>query len=225
MKKTILGLIVLAATMNANAQIRLGVQAAASINSPSVSGLADEVSKKAWTFNPGIVFDINLSPGLGFRPAVNYQTSNYSLQDAVPATGLPGSVPTFNTTNIVTKNVQIPLDLLIPVKMGKGKLLLSAGPVVTIGLSGEYTVTTTSQSTGAQIGVPSNANITFGNTSADLKKVDWGSRFGIGYRLGRSLDLLAQYKYGFTNTANSTGNSLKQHIVSLTASYFLIGKK
>ncbi len=220
MKKKILSIMVIAFTINATAQIRLGVQGGASVNSPTVSGLASQVKAKNWTFTPGIVFDFKLGNTVGFRPAVNLQNSNYDLQNVVAPSGTP-AFPALNTVNYVNKNIQIPLDLLIPIKAGKGKLLIAVGPVVTLGLSGEYTIT----NNGTGTGLVGNYGITYGNANTEIKKVDWGSNFGLGYRLGKSLDLMAKYKYGFTNQSNQTSSSVKQNIVSLTASYFLIGGK
>jgi hypothetical protein len=218
MKKLMLSFAVIVISISANSQVRVGVQASASVNSPTVSGLPSALKDKVTTVAPGIVFEMPLGP-LAFRPSVNYLPSATNLQQTIPAVG---STPAqLQNTQTITKNVQIPLDFTLPIKAGKGKLLLAAGPIVTVGLSADVTVNTTNLASGAPVSV-ANAPISFGNASGQLKKVEWGSRFGIGYRY-KKLDLLAQYKLGLTNVLNNTGQSQKNHIVSLTASWFLIG--
>jgi hypothetical protein len=219
MKKIILSFFVVVISTTLIAQVRVGIQGAAMISSPEVSGLASKVSNKQWTFAPGIVLDFNILPGLNFRPSANYQSSEYALQNVIAPSGSP-SYPALNTVNYVNKNIQIPLDLVFPIKAGKGKLLLAVGPVVTLGLSGEYTIS--NNSTGP--GTVGTYNVTYGNANAEIKKVDWGSNFGLGYRLGSKLDFMAKYKYGFTNQSNQNSSSVKEHIVSIGASYFLFGR-
>jgi Outer membrane protein beta-barrel domain len=218
MKKLMLSFAVIAISMSAKSQVRLGVQAGASINSPTVSGLGNVATKKITTVSPGIVFEVPMGP-LSFRPSVNYLAGNTTFQENIPAAGL---IPaTLQVDQIITKNVQIPLDITLPIKAGKGKILIAVGPVVTIGLKAEVASTVSVASSGSTLSTGS-APLQFGNASSEIKKVDWGGRFGVGYRLNK-FDILAQYKLGFTNQLNGAGENLKNHIVSLTASWFLFG--
>jgi hypothetical protein len=158
---------------------------------------------------------------LAFRPSVNYLPSETNLQQTIPAVG--GTPAQLLVSQTLTKNVQIPLDITLPIKAGKGKLLLIAGPVVTVGLKVDVTNNLTNLTTGTPIST-TNPPISFGNAGGQIKKVEWGSKFGIGYRY-KKIDLIAQYKLGLTNVNNNVGQSQKNHILSLTASWFLLGGK
>ncbi len=218
MKKIMFSFAVIAISMSAKSQIRIGVQASASVNSPTVSGLSTSIKEKITTVSPGLVFDIPVTPGFNFRPSLNYLTLNGTIAQANILPGINSN------TQTISQNLQIPLDLTFPIKAGKNsKILLMAGPVITIGLDGTINRTTVNAGSGITVTNTSNPLI-FGNGSAQVKKVDWGSRFGLGYRY-KKLDLTAQYKFGFTDANNDPNITSKQHIVSLTASWFLFGSK
>jgi hypothetical protein len=203
--------------LSATSQIRLGIQGGINAASPTVSGLGASVKDKKNTVAPGIVFEFSVLPGFNLRPSLNYLTTNVTTSQLNVTPGVNAN------TQTVSNNLQIPLDLTFPIKAGKkGKILLMAGPVVTMGLSGDVRTTNLNAGTGTQIST-SSSPIQFGNGSAQVKGIDWGSRFGLGYRWGK-LDLAAQYKFGFTDANNSAAVTSKQHILSLTAAYFLIGK-
>ncbi len=213
LKKIIYITIIVSTTyIPANAQIKLGIQGGVNISSPTVEGLQDKKNAGSPTF--GLVTQINILPMLTFRPSINY------LQNAFSGTTSTTTGSTTMVTEVEQKvtNLEIPLDLVYPVRLRKGKLLLSAAPVLSIALKGS---TTTNVNTA---GVnPVTNEIKFGNQIAELKKLDWASRFGIGYEFNNGIQLNAAYKLGLTDQSNNS-NQLKNHNVLLTLAWYFVNK-
>ncbi len=195
-----------------NAQFKLGIQAGATINNPSVKALpsADNIT----AFYPGIIAEISLTEMLKFRPSLNLLKSGYENTSFINL-GLQ-SATLIDKVDI--NNLEIPLDIAVPLKVGSGRLLLSAGPSVVIGLNGTQS-TTFSTSTSSN---STKNNIQFGDGQAEIKKVNWGSRFGVGYQFKKGLGINAAYNLGFTNLNNNQNEEYKNNTLSLTASYFFI---
>jgi hypothetical protein len=198
--------------MSAKAQIKVGIQGGINISSPTVEGLKDKKNASSPTF--GLVTQINIIPMLTFRPSVNYLQNAFSGS----TTTTTGSATTTTDIEQEITNLEIPLDLVYPVKLKKGKLLLSAAPVLTIGLKGNQT--TTVNTAGIS---PVTNEIKFGNQTAELKKIDWASRFGVGYEFTNGMQLNAAYKLGLTNQSNNN-NTLKNHNVIVTLAWYFINK-
>jgi hypothetical protein len=214
---------------NVKAQVKLGVQGGLNLSSPSVSGLADKNNASKPFF--GVVAQFNMG-GLYFRPSLNYLQNQVETvtSTVIPANpNILGSIASTQTTTLTrsVQNFEIPLDLVFPFKLKKGKLLLSVAPTLTVGFKAAQsgTVNITPQVTGGSptATVVGNTNVNFGNNPLEIKKVDWGTRFGLGYQFSNGVQLNAAYKLGLTNTSNSSQN-FKQHNVILTAAWFLFNK-
>ncbi len=199
------------------AQIKLGVQAGVNSSSANIKGLSDVKSITAPKV--GLITEFSIIQGLLFRPAVNFQQFG-NAQDF--KTILPGATVTTATTTKINA-LEIPLELTVPLKLGKGKLLLSAAPTATIALSGNTTGTTTTTPTSGTASTANvNNSIAFGNGTAELKQIDWGTRFGLGYAFNNGIQLNATYNVGLTNLSNVSGASQKTHNLGITLAYFFI---
>jgi hypothetical protein len=213
MRKIVKPLVILSFVLgsaNLNAQVKLGVQGGVNISSPTVSGLANTKSIASPTF--GIVALTNLGGGLMFRPSVNYLQNITSATNSITT----GGTTVTTITNLRVTNFEIPLDLVVPVKLKNGRLLLSAAPVITVGLKAQNSGST---QIGSATPLPAPA-ISFGSNPLEIKKTDWGTRFGVGYEFKSGLQLNANYKLGLTNVSN-TSSTQKNHNVLLTAAWFL----
>ena len=221
--KKILTLLTFSATTsfftNVNAQVKLGVQAGVILNSPTVSGLANKENITAPTF--GVIAEINAGPLL-LRPSVNYLKTGF--KETVQTT--VGNTTVSDVKNYTFQNLEIPLDITYPIKLKSGKILISAAPVITVGLKGEEQKVTTAQVGTAAPNVQTlNTAIKYGAANTEIKKTDWGTRFGLGYAFNNGLQLNAAYKIGLTNLSNANNNSFKANHLMLSAAYFLFGNK
>jgi hypothetical protein len=212
MKKLVMTATLLTAVIyNATAQIKLGVVAGANV---SVAKISDVTSRKAVTSPTiGIVAQADFGPLL-FRPSVNYLQNGFE-------TAITESIGGFTTLQkdvLKVNNIEIPLDIVVPLNLKGGRLLFSASPVITVGLNGKYTSATSLNNT--QVANQS-GNVKFGSEAGEIKKVDFGSRFGLGYEFKNGLQINAAYKLGLSNQTNVKDETIKNHYVALTASWFL----
>jgi hypothetical protein len=224
MKKSFILAATLGISILANAQIKLGVQGGVAASVSKLSGLTD---KKAFaTPTIGIIMQADLG-GIMLRPSLNYLRSGIegsTISSFSIPSPTPGGLPTASTLTAITEtrvdNIEIPLDITLPLKAGKGKFLISAAPVATIGLKGKINNSYTA--TGAAIApAPTSSEISFGGGAVELKKVDWGTRFGLGYEFKNGLQINTAYKLGLSNQSNANSTTLKNHHVAVTIAYFL----
>jgi Outer membrane protein beta-barrel domain len=221
MKKTFLKITMASAlliSISAKAQIKLGVQAGINSSSATISGLSN--LKNITAPKAGLITEFKLMQGLLFRPAINFEQFG-NIQNTI--TNLSGGITNTIAQTQKINAIEIPLELTVPLKLGKGKLLLSAAPTATIGLSGTNTGTNTTQvGSGTAVVNPINSNINFGTATTELKKLDWGTRFGLGYQLSNGIQLNATYNVGLTNLSNASSGSYKTHNLGVTIGYFFI---
>lgn len=224
MKKTFTKLSIIALsfiTINATAQIKLGVTGGTQITFAKTDFFTAEKAVATPTF--GIVAQMNLGSGFMFRPNVNYIQDGLKNFESIRTQISPSiSELSETSTTIKMQSLQIPLDLVLGLKAGKGKFLLSAAPVVTIGLKAKYSETETITRTGATTQTGTNsANLEFTGANAFFERVDWGTRFGLGYEFKNGLQLNAAYKAGLNDIATGS-DSYKNNSIALTLSYFFI---
>jgi Outer membrane protein beta-barrel domain len=224
MKKTIILAIVAMATQLATAQVRVGVQAGASLIDPTVGLSTTNATTKICGIKfiqPGLIFDIPMLSFLSFRPSINYLRSGYTQN--IDSSAIIGSVSTAIssiTTNTIN-NIYIPLDLTVPFKAGKGKAFVSAGPTIVIGLGG--TSNTTNSVAGTPI-TPVNQQIKFGSAVGELKQINWGTSFGAGYNWRNGVELKANYNIGITDINNVSTADYRNSVISIMLGYYFIGK-
>ncbi len=220
MKKFLLFFLTPALFTTVNAQIKLGINAGVVGNLPKLtpngSILFTRFNVKNYT-TPifGIVAQFNAGP-VAIRPALNYLRSGYTTESLVSI---------FNSTsktvnNLDISNIEVPLDVVYPVKLGKGNFLISAAPSITIGLKG--TIASQNFLNGSSTGTTSSSAINFGNANGELKKIALGSRFGFGYEFANGLQINAAYKLDLTNLSNQSDEEYKNHHLAITAVWYFI---
>jgi hypothetical protein len=214
MKKSISSLALIFLSTMCFAQLRIGVQAGASVVGPNltVSGTSVNYSDKGFTFvYPGLIFDYQIGKAFSIRPSANFLQTGYDASNTI------GMLTTTNKVRI--NNIQVPVDLVVPLKLGKGKLELMAGPTLSLSLNGTNTTTTTGMTT------PIQTDLRFGNDTLSLNSVNWGTNFGAGYRFKNGLGIRAMYNLALTDQANAATVVNKYNVLTATISYFLIGNK
>ncbi len=224
MKKTITKFSILALslfTLNATAQIKLGVTGGAQVSFSNTDFLTDVKNIASPTF--GVVAQVNLGAGLMFRPSVNYvQDGLKSIENITTQIG-PGLTQLTNTNSTLKmQSLQIPLDVVVGMKAGNGKFLVSLAPVITIGLSAKYSETETITRSGSPTVTNNNSiGLDFNGVNATFKRLDWGGKLGLGYEFKNGLQLNAAYKAGLNDIATGA-DKYKNNNLSLTLSYFFI---
>jgi Outer membrane protein beta-barrel domain len=213
MKKRLIAIALLcSATIASNAQLSLGVQAGASMVIPNIALLPD--AKNVTFIQPGIIADYKLGGLLSIRPSLNFLKGGFTEESIT----MIGGITSTNVDKIRTNNLLIPIDLCVPIKAGPGRIVLSAGPTVVIGLSGNAENTTT---TAGVASTPINKSITFGNATGDIKQINWGTNFGLGYSFNNGIDIRGVYNLGLTDQFSGITNS-KSNMTSLMLAYYFI---
>jgi hypothetical protein len=221
MKKLLLSALIMSGVaLTSKAQFQLGVQAGVSANAPKVQDFTDAKNFTKPTY--GIVAQYDFG-GFIFRPSLNFLSTGFKSTDISTV----ANVTTTEVLELLSDNLSIPLDLVLPIKAKKGRFLVSVAPVVTIGLKAKTNSTETTQvGNGAAVSQTQSEDLTYGNdASADIKKVDWGGKIGVGYEF-KKFQVNLGYKAGFNNLLpNNNNSSYKEHNLTLTLSYFLFGGK
>ncbi len=195
-----------------NAQVKLGVTAGVTVCTPKISGFTDINNFSTPVF--GIITQIDLGQ-IAFRPSLNYLRNGYKTE--IATLNLPG-LSSSEYREVIINNIEIPLDIMLPVKMNKGQLLLSFAPTVTLGLNGKYTI---SQYLNGNNTATVKSDVEFGEDASEIKKIDWGSRIGVGYEFKNGLQLNGAYKIGLSNQSNQNNQTYKNHYLALTAAWYL----
>jgi hypothetical protein len=226
MKKTIITLLLAAASLSTFAQfkVRIGAQAGLSIANPTTNIDAYKDLNGITFIQPGLIFDLPVSKFFSIKPGINYlQTgANVTFKDTIPFFNY------IQTANHIAKlnNIQIPVDLNIPIKLGPGKLLLSAGPTINLALSGivKSAFSTTQPGVSAS---NTSSNIRFNDSIGNYARVNWGTQFGVGYGLNNGLELRGIYNLGMSNIQNltNTTDKLRNNVLTIMLSYYFLNPK
>ncbi len=195
------------------AQVKLGVTAGVTVCTPNISGFTD--LNNFSTPVAGLITQIDLGQ-IAFRPSLNYLRNGYKT--TLATINLPGITASENR-EVIINNIEIPLDVMLPVKLKNGQLLLSFAPTVTYGLNGKYTL---EQYLNGNNTATIKSDVEFGEDANEIKKVDWGSRIGVGYEFNNGLQINAAYKLGLSNQSNQNNQTYKNHYVAITAAWYLI---
>jgi hypothetical protein len=217
-------IVLLFTTKQVSAQVKFGVTAGTQINFTTTT-FVDDVKKIA-TPTFGIVSQFNLGNGLMFRPSLNYVQDGFkSLESITTQLGGGRTQVTDLEENLKIPSLQVPLDLVFGVKAGSGKFLMSVAPVLSIALKGKYEMNETSTTTGSPTQTFNiERDLEFSGINASLDRVDWGSKFGIGYQFKNGMQINAAYKAALKNVSADNSEKLKNNSLSLSLSYFFINK-
>lgn len=181
--------------------LSIGVKGGLTFPAYAVSGAtANDVSTSGLTsFYGGLVVNIPMG-------------NIISIQPGAQLVGKGGSVTSAGTTTKRTPlYLEIPVNLILGVETGPGKILVGAGPYYAFGISGRV-----------KVGNNPDSDITFGTgTSSSLKSTDWGVNFLLGYQLNMGLGINAGYGVGLANVNpnDSIEGTYKSGVFSLGLSF------
>jgi hypothetical protein len=218
MKKTLILASVFLISAAAQAQLRLGAQAGASISQPNikVDGTSVTAGYSGHSFvYPGIIFDYTIANFLSIQPSLNYLQSGFNNTTSF-VDPLGNNFTTEGRLRI--NNLAVPLNLCVPLKVGKGKLEICAGPTLVVALNG-------TQSSAINGSTPSVADVKIGNDSLSLRQINWGTNFGIGYRLKNGLGANVGIQIPVSDLNRSSLYEQKINVITGTLSWFLFGNK
>lgn len=194
MKKVLLTLgVALLTAVGAQAQIGYGVKAG--VNFPKLSYSGGNVS-----YNTSTSTNFYLS-GYANIPAA----SNFTIQ---PGVSLQGKGGKYEGGNIETKtdlmSIEIPVNAVYYIPTGaSGSVFIGAGPYVGFNVSGKNKVGDVK------------TDIKFGSKADEMKVVDYGANFQLGYKMANGLLINGGYGLGLGNMSNVDGLKVKNNVFSV----------
>jgi hypothetical protein len=212
-------LVIVLATKQGIAQLKLGVTAGLSLNKAKTDLVKNNVTNLSIPF--GIAAELNLGNNFLFRPSILYGNHGASFTESTTqqissTVELRTSYQKYYGVN----SIQIPLEVAYQVETENGKLLMSLAPVISIGtnswvkedvklyLNNQLSKDTTIKN-----------SLKLGSSGA-FKRTDFGGRIGLGYELKNGLQINAYYKQGFSDIAVGS-KKYRSNEFLITLSYFL----
>jgi hypothetical protein len=215
MKKLLYLFILFNITCSAYAQrvTRIGIQTGTSINIAKVSLSSLNNTNAFAFFAPGLVSSIHINKVISINPGLNYNPIGFKR------TVIVDSLLTLLTNNKVN-NINVPLNLSLNLKAGKGKLFFNLGPSFALSLDGTSIVDSVRGGLSYKTSIP----FIFGASNSELKRFNLGSNFGLGYWWPSGFELKSNY--GFLNDITKTNlYQLDNTIVHLSASFYFLGNR
>lgn len=194
MKKVLLTLgVALLTAVGAQAQIGYGVKAGVNFPKLNYSGGNSSYSTSTST-------NFYLS-GYANIPAA----SNFTIQPGVSLQGKGGKVEVLNTTTTTNlMSIEIPVNAVYYIPTGaSGSVFIGAGPYVGFNVSGKNKAGDVK------------TDIKFGSDADQMKVVDYGANFQLGYKMANGLLINGGYGLGLGNMSNVSGLKVKNNVFSV----------
>ena len=225
MKKTILLGAIALISFSAFAQdtsddgITYGVKAGVTFPTVSATDIVDVTVKSITSFYVGGVVNIpvhsmlSVQPGLTLIGKGSKATSSEQLLEGVDF-----------YSQVTPMYLEIPVNLIANFEAGPGKVFVGAGPYLSFGIGGKLKAESTAfgqpVSDSKDIKFGTNSTSTSASDSKDLKSLDIGLNFLLGYQLTNGLSINGGYGLGLTNISPNTDlpnnkESVKNSVISV----------
>ncbi len=153
-------------------------------------------------FKAGAMVDIGIYKGFYLQPGAFYSVKGAKYESAI-----------LNANSEVKLNyIEVPVNLAYRYDFDKaGALFVAVGPYLGIGLNGKTKSTV--------FGISGEEDIKFGDASDEMKKLEYGMNFGLGYISPVGIYIRGQYGMGFTNLSQATNSTWKNRVWSVSLGY------
>lgn len=174
---------------------------------------AETKIKTGWKI--GGIVNIPVYKNLYVQPGIFYSSKGFKMHEQLV-------LGESNTTGALNY-VEIPVNAMYRYGIGKkSALFVTAGPYVAIATNGKITEYVNGTGSSVTSGTFED-DVEFGKESGELKRLDYGANFGLGYETGMGLYFRAQYGLGLANISNENKMSVKNNVIQFSVGY-LIGK-
>jgi hypothetical protein len=203
MKKMMLIAVAAIAGTQVNAQLSIQPEVGLNIANMSNSIDGDKLSTSSITgFKAGALLNIGIAKGFYIEPGAFYSMK-----------GASGEILGF-TSKTTINYLEVPLNLGYRYDIGNaGALFVSAGPYIGFGLSGK------TKTENVPILGTVEDDIEFGDGADEMKSIDYGVNFSLGYISPIGIYLRAQYGLGLANLSNITNTSSKNRVFGISVGY------
>lgn len=194
----------------AHAQLSINPEAGINIANMSVKSGGDKLSTKSKIgFKVGAMVDIGIAKGFYIQPGILYSVKGYEYDVSV-----------LNTKTKTTLNyLEIPLNIGYRYEFDNaGAVFATVGPYLGIGLNGKAKGETPLGNV--------ETDIKFGSDADQMKKIDYGANFSVGYISPIGLYVRAQYGLGIANLSNVNNTTYRNRAWGFSLGYaFVLNEK
>jgi hypothetical protein len=195
-----------------NRVTRWGIQGGTSVNIASVLQDSFNYNKSFFSVYPSLVSSIHLGKVISLHPSISYASIGYRREEIVD------SLLTLFLTNKLN-NIVTPVHISANLRAGKGRLFINLGPQVNIGINGRTTVDSIVSGLRKTVELP----FIFGNSSSEVKRLNLGSGFGLGY-WQKAFELKANY--GFLNDISKSNKfELDNVLINFSGTIYFLNNK
>ncbi|MBO9621016.1 MAG: PorT family protein [Niabella sp.] len=229
-KKSLFFVMLFAMTGTAFAQVSFGVRAGVNFS----NALSKDANGNKYAtsllpgFNAGVTAEIPIADEFSVQPGLLFSTKGAKRKETQSGMAI--------TANIAPNYLELPVNFLFKPALGKGNLLLGAGPYIAYGMGGNWKVKGSSGNTT----VSRSGNLDFKNdiSSADSsnlnastvktltygKPLDLGVNLLLGYAFSKNISFQLNGQLGLLNTVptvqgNKTGEVQKNVQFGLSVGY------
>ncbi|MBY0477782.1 MAG: PorT family protein [Chitinophagaceae bacterium] len=215
MKKMILTVFIAALTVAfANAQVKMVLLGG--VNASNVRSAGIDSNQQIFSSTAGIAVLIPAGKKLYIKPEIQIGKKGYQIVQENA-----GNANFSKEFKQEINYIEFPVELVYPLKLGGGELMIAAGPTFAVALKGKQTKATVINLTRDE----RITNLSFGNGADEYKPLDIGGRINLLYAFDFGLLLKADYNYGFTNLSNNSTEYYNNSFGFSIGYIFPIGKK
>ena len=217
MKKILfIGLLFTFCVSSTFAQARFGITAGLNTSKLSVNeiGKTTENSDFKAGFQAGVLMDYSITDNISIIPELLFSQRGGKNSDVL-RDEFGNVIP---STEFLTLNyLHLPVNAAYKFEVGyNSKLFIFAGPYLGYGISGKSKTDFKMESSRGNM----SEDIRFGTKETELKSLDFGFNFGLGYQFEKVFFKL-QYNHGLSNLSNDKNlNSKNKNITVSTGYYF-----
>ncbi|WP_118976117.1 porin family protein [Taibaiella koreensis] len=204
-KGIILAAMAVAATQFAHAQLSINPEAGINIANMSQKVAGNKITNDSRIgFKVGAMVDIGVVKGFYIQPGVLYSVKGFQNSETVLGTTIKSKTS--------LNYLEVPLNFAYRYDFDKaGAVFAAVGPYIGIGLNGKDKV-----EGGPLAG---ETDIKFGGDADQLKKIDYGANFSVGYISPIGIYVRAQYGMGLANLSNVDNVKIKNKVWGFSLGY------
>jgi len=223
MKKTINIMTFILLFLGANqsiGQIRFGALGGLNIANMKLNDLPSEAKQSSnISFQLGGIIEYGISESFGIQSGLFISGKGTKIEYKQEE----GGISSTSKSSISPMYLEIPVNALYKIDLGASKLQLFAGPYLGLGIGGNIKSETSIKGLPTGDENESNTtNIKYGSSpDSDLKRLDLGLNFGIGFEV-KNILIRGQYGLGLS-TLDPRGSDIKNRVIGISVGYLFGG--
>lgn len=169
-------------------------------------------------YKMGVFAEFHNQHNITIQPALYFTTKggHYDVSQSFTSNGV--TFTDNGTENINLKYIELPVNILLHIDAGIGKVFIGGGPYIAWGISGSDNLTNNQSYNGASTSSSQSNSVVFGNTAGDYKNPDYGLNATGGLTLKNGWMFRLNWGFGKGNL-NTNGSDVSNEVASLSIGY------